>query len=163
MKPFVTCLWYDSEAEQAAAFYVSVFKDKGKMGKIARVVSGTEVHGKPIGSVLTVEFELNGQQFVGLNGGPIFKPTEATSIQVMCDTQAEIDYYWNAFLGNGGTSSACGWLKDKWGHSWQITPSMLAAMITDPDTAKAKRAMDAMMKMVKLDIATLQKAYAGNS
>lgn len=161
MKPFVTCLWYDSEAEQAATFYVSIFKNKGKMGNIARVVSGTEVHGRPMGSALTAEFELNGQLFVGLNGGPIFTPTEATSIQIMCDTQDEIDYFWDAFLAHGGKSSACGWLKDKWGHSWQITPSMLAAMISDPDAVKAKRAMDAMMKMVKLDIAALQKAYNG--
>ncbi len=161
MKPFVTCLWYDSEAEQAAKFYVSVFKDKGKMGNIARVVSGTEVHGNPLGSVLTADFELNGQKFVGLNGGPVFKPNEATSIQIMCDTQAEIDYFWDAFLANAGTPSACGWLKDKWGHSWQITPWVLTSMISDPDTKKAKRAMDAMMSMVKFDIAALEKAYNG--
>ena len=161
MKPFVTCLWYDSEAEQAAKFYVSTFRERGKMGSIARVTSGTEVHGRALGSVLTADFELNGQKFVALNGGPIFTPTEATSIQVMCDTQDEVDYFWDAFLANKGTPSACGWLKDKWGHSWQITPYVLASMISNPDTAKAKRDMDAMMKMVKLDIATLEKAYAG--
>lgn len=161
MKPFVTCMWFDSEAEEAAKFYVSVFKEKGKMGNLARVTSGTEVHGRPLGSVLTADFELNGQHFVGLNGGPVFKPNEAFSVQVMCDTQAEIDYFWDAFLANTGTPSACGWLKDKWGFSWQITPYVLAGMISDPDTKKAKRAMDAMMGMVKLDIAELQKAYAG--
>lgn len=161
MKPFVTCLWFDSEAEEAAKFYVSVFKDKGKMGNLTRVVAGTEVHGRPLGSVLTADFELNGQKFVALNGGPAFKPNEAWSVQVMCDTQAEVDYYWDALMAGGGAPSACGWLKDKFGYSWQVTPSILPPMLMDPDTNKAKRAMEAMMGMIKLDIAALQKAYAG--
>lgn len=142
-------LWFDSEAEQAARYYVSIFKN-AKLGEI----SG------PKDKPLTVAFELDGQPFVGLNGGEYYKFSEAVSFQISCEDQAEVDWFWDKLLADGGQPSQCGWLKDRWGVSWQVTPKVLPTLIGHPDPAKAKRAMDAMMKMVKLDIATLEAAVA---
>jgi len=154
------CLWFDTQAEDAAKFYTSIFKD-AKIVTITRYPdTGQEIHGKPAGSVLTVEFELNGQSFTALNGGPHFKFTEAVSFVVRCHTQAEIDYYWRR-LGEGGDEAArqCGWLKDKYGLSWQIVPVALLDMLQDRDTAKCDRVMKALLQMKKLDLAALQRAY----
>lgn len=156
------CLWFDTQAEEAARFYTSVFKDS-KINVISRYPAvGQEIHGKPAGSVMTVEFELNGQTFTALNGGPIFKFNEAVSLQVDCATQEELDYFWEK-LGEGGDPEACqcGWLKDKFGLSWQIVPEMMPALLTNPDSAGAQRAFQAMMDMKKLDIAALQSAFDG--
>ena len=150
-------MWFDTEAEEAARFYFSVFKDS-RMGKISRYVDeGQEVHGKEAGSVMTAEFEIAGQKFVGLNGGPHFKFTEAVSFQVHCDDQDEVDYFW-AKLTEGGKEVACGWLKDKYGLSWQIVPKALLEMLSD-EPAKAKRVTKAFMQMKKFDIAALRRAY----
>jgi len=155
------CLWFDTEAEEAARFYCSVFKDS-RMGKISRYVDeGQEIHGKEAGSVMTVEFEIAGQKFVGLNGGPHFKFTEAVSFQVHCDDQDEVDYFW-AKLTEGGKEVACGWLKDKYGLSWQIVPKALLEMLSD-EPAKAKRVTKAFMQMKKFDIAALRRAYEGEA
>ena len=156
------CLWFDKQAEDAAKFYVSVFKDS----KITRVShygeAGKETHGQRPGSVLTVEFELSGQRFTALNAGPAFKFNEAVSLQVFCETQEEIDSFWQK-LSEGGDPRAqqCGWLKDKYGLSWQIVPTVVAELIGDQKTAASGRAMEAMMTMKKLDIAALKRAYAG--
>lgn len=153
-------LWFDTQAEQAATFYVSIFADSrikrvSRYGKIGR-----ETHGNEAGSVLTVEFEIGGQTFVALNGGPRLKFNEAVSFQVTCDTQDEIDYFWNR-LSDGGQEGHCGWLKDKYGLSWQVVPSALPQMLSDPDSAKSERAMAALLKMKKFDLAELQQAHAG--
>jgi predicted 3-demethylubiquinone-9 3-methyltransferase (glyoxalase superfamily) len=154
------CLWFDSEAEEAASFYTSVFENS-RIKRINRYgKAGREVHGKDAGSVLTVEFEIDGQPFVALNGGPLFKFNEAVSFQVFCDTQNEIDYFWDA-LSRGGTESRCGWLKDKYGVSWQIVPSALPQMMADADVAKSERAMNALLQMTKLDLDALRRACAG--
>jgi predicted 3-demethylubiquinone-9 3-methyltransferase (glyoxalase superfamily) len=156
------CLWFDSEAEQAAQFYTGIFKNS-QIHSITRYSeAGREVHRRPPGSVMTVEFELNGQPFTALNGGPVFKFNEAVSFQIMCKTQEEVDHYWNR-LGEGGDPSAqqCGWLKDKYGLSWQVVPTKMIEMLNDPDREKADRAFEAMMKMKKLDIAELQRAFEG--
>jgi predicted 3-demethylubiquinone-9 3-methyltransferase (glyoxalase superfamily) len=154
------CLWFDSEAEEAASFYTSVFENS-RIKRINRYgKAGREVHGKDAGSVLTVEFEIDGQPFVALNGGPLFKFNEAVSFQVFCDTQNEIDYFWDA-LSRGGTESRCGWLKDKYGVSWQIVPSALPQMMGDADVAKSERAMNALLQMTKLDLDALRRACAG--
>jgi predicted 3-demethylubiquinone-9 3-methyltransferase (glyoxalase superfamily) len=158
------CLWFDTQAEDAAKFYTSIFKGS-KIVTITRYPdAGQEIHGKPAGSVLTVEFELNGQSFTALNGGPHFKFNEAVSFQIECETQAEVDYYWEK-LGAGGDPNAqqCGWLKDKFGLSWQVVPKGMAEVLNDPDTAKSKRAFEAMLQMKKLDIADLQRAFAGGT
>jgi predicted 3-demethylubiquinone-9 3-methyltransferase (glyoxalase superfamily) len=153
-------LWFDDQAEAAANFYTGIFRNS-RIWKIARYgEAGREVHGKPPGSVLTVEFELDGQPFTALNGGPMFKFSEAISFQVDCKTQKEVDYFWEK-LSEGGSTGQCGWLKDKFGVSWQIVPTVLADLLSDPDPAKASRAMEAMLQMIKLDIAALRKAYAG--
>jgi predicted 3-demethylubiquinone-9 3-methyltransferase (glyoxalase superfamily) len=155
------CLWFDGQAEEAARFYVSVFK-KGKITAITRYPAvGQEVHKRPAGSVMTVEFVLNGLPFMGLNGGPAFKFNEAVSLMVLCDTQAEIDYYWDTLSSGGGAPSACGWLKDRYGLSWQIVPKALMKMWKDPKSPATERAFAAMMDMVKLDIAKLKAAYKG--
>jgi predicted 3-demethylubiquinone-9 3-methyltransferase (glyoxalase superfamily) len=154
------CLWFDSQAEEAAKFYTGIFPHS-KIGDIARYgEAGREFHGKPPGSVMTVAFELDGQPFTALNGGPIFKFTEAISFQILCDTQAEIDHYWNN-LGAGGdeTAQQCGWLKDKFGVSWQVVPRLLPQLLQSPDGAKSQRAMKALLQMKKLDIAELQHAF----
>ena len=156
------CLWFDHQAEEAAGFYTGIFRDS-KIVMIARYgKAGREFHGKPAGSVMTVAFELEGHAFTALNGGPIFKFNEAISLQVMCDTQEEVDYYW-AKLSEGGDEKAqqCGWLKDKYGVSWQIVPRIGLEMVGDPDSEKSQRAMEAMLRMKKLDIAELKRAYAG--
>jgi predicted 3-demethylubiquinone-9 3-methyltransferase (glyoxalase superfamily) len=158
------CLWFDSEAEDAAKFYVSIFKNSA-IGTITRYgKEGFEIHGKPEGSVLTVSFQLEGQEFTALNGGPHFKFTEAISLLVRCETQAEVDYYWEK-LGEGGDEKAqqCGWLKDKYGLSWQIVPAAALEMIADPDTEKSARVMKALLRMKKLDLAALRRAYDGTS
>lgn len=162
MQKITPCLWFDSNAEEAAKFYASVFKNS-KIGRISRYgEAGREVHGRPAGSVMTVEFELNGQTFTALNGGPVFQFTEAVSLQVMCETQEEIDYYWEK-LSQGGDPSAqqCGWLKDKYGLSWQIVPTILAGLMSGKDAKAADRVMEALLQMKKLDIEGLQRAYRG--
>ena len=156
------CLWFDSQAEEAAHFYTRIFKNSRIVAVSRYPEAGYEVHHRPAGSVLTVAFELEGQPFTALNGGPLFKFNEAISLQVHCHDQPEIDYYWKA-LGAGGDSDAqqCGWLKDRFGLSWQIVPASLAQMLTDPDNAKSERVFSAIMGMKKLDLPALQKAYAG--
>lgn len=156
------CLWFDDQAEEAARFYVSVFK-KGKIRSVNRYPGvGQEIHGRPAGSVMTVDFVLNGLPFTALNGGPLFKFNEAMSLQVLCRTQAEIDYYWEK-LGAGGDprAQACGWLKDKFGVSWQVAPLGVVKLFQDPKSKAAERAFAAMMQMKKLDIAALRKARKG--
>lgn len=152
-----TCLWFDGQAEEAAHYYVSVFKNSS----IGRVSHYTEGAMQPAGTVLTVEFTVNGHKFVALNGGPQFKFTEAISFQMFCQNQEEIDYYWTKLTEGGGEPGPCGWLKDRYGVSWQVIPERLDEMISDPDTAKSARAMQAMLSMGKLDIAALEKAYRG--
>lgn len=154
------CLWFDDKAKEAAEFYTSVFKD-------ARIITTThygpeaaKASGQREGSVMTVSFDIEGQRFLALNGGPAFKFTEAISLMVNCETQAELDAMWNA-LSSGGSASVCGWLKDKYGLSWQIVPSVLADMFDCGDPAKLNRVMAAVMQMTKLDIAALQRAYDG--
>ena len=154
------CLWFQDQAEQAARFYTSVFKNS-RVGRVTRYgEAGHDHHGRPAGSVMTVAFELDGQPFVALNGGPLFKFNEAVSMQVFCDTQEEIDWFWTK-LGNGGDEKAqqCGWLKDQYGLSWQIVPRVLPEMLADPTTEKSERAMNAMLSMKKLDIEKLRQAY----
>jgi predicted 3-demethylubiquinone-9 3-methyltransferase (glyoxalase superfamily) len=154
------CLWFDTEAEEAANFYVSIFKDS-KIRSVNRYVkAGQEVHGKPAGSVMAVEFEIEGQKFVGINGGPQFKFSEAISFQIHCRTQEEIDYYWNR-LTEGGKEVACGWLKDKFGLSWQVVPTRLMELLSDKDAAKVERVTNAFMKMKKFDIEKLRRAFEG--
>jgi predicted 3-demethylubiquinone-9 3-methyltransferase (glyoxalase superfamily) len=158
----VPCLWFDSQAEEAAKFYVSVF-EKARITLVSYYgAEGQEVHGRKPGSVMTVAFELDGVAFTALNGGPHFKFNEAISLQVMCETQEEIDPNWGK-LSAGGDDKAqqCGWLKDRYGLSWQIVPAVLVDMVADRDQAKAGRVMNAMLKMKKLDIATLKRAYTG--
>jgi len=151
-------LWFDNQAEQAAKFYTSIFKNS-RIGKIARYdKAGEKAAGRPAGSVMTVEFQLEGQTFVALNGGPLFKFTEAISFVVNCKTQAEIDMFWKK-LSAGGKEVQCGWLKDKYGLSWQIVPTVLGELLSDKDAAKSQRVMEAMLKMVKLDIRKLKQAY----
>jgi predicted 3-demethylubiquinone-9 3-methyltransferase (glyoxalase superfamily) len=147
-------LWFDTQAEEAAKFYCSVFPNS----KILRTSYYGETGPGPKGSVMTVDFELDGQRFVGLNAGPIFKFTEAVSFVVDCKTQQDVDNYWEK-LSAGGEKSDCGWLKDRYGLSWQITPTLLTEALTDPDTKKRDRVMQAMMKMKKLEIEPLRKAY----
>jgi predicted 3-demethylubiquinone-9 3-methyltransferase (glyoxalase superfamily) len=156
------CLWFDDQAEEAACSYTGIFPNS-TITKVTRYPeAGHEVHGRPAGSVMTVAFELDGQPFTALNGGPLFKFNEAVSFQVMCETQAEVDRYWDR-LSEGGDESArqCGWLKDRFGLSWQVLPMQLLEMIGDPDWARANRVMAALLPMKKLDIAMLQRAQAG--
>lgn len=153
---FTTCLWFDGQAEEAANHYVSIFENS----RLGEVVRTTDAGPGPAGSVVTVEFEINGQRFVGLNGGPMFTFSEAVSFQILCDDQAEVDHYWEK-LTQGGEESECGWLKDRFGVSWQVVPRRLMEMLRDPDQEKAKRATEAMLTMRKLDLPALEKAYAG--
>ena len=160
MQGFTTCLWFDNQAEEAARFYTSVFRN-ARIGGITRYgESGAKVSGRPKGSVMTVEFEAAGQKFLGLNGGPQFKFSEAISIMVNCDDQEEIDEYW-AKLSAGGRESVCGWLTDKYGLSWQVVPAELGRMMQDKDPAKPERVMAAMLTMMKVDLAALRRAYRG--
>jgi predicted 3-demethylubiquinone-9 3-methyltransferase (glyoxalase superfamily) len=160
MEKITPCLWFDSNAEEAVNFYTAIFKNS-KIGKISRYgKEGYEIHGKPEGTVLTVEFELNGQRFTALNGGPLFKFNEAISFQVGCESQEELDYYWEK-LSEGGDKNAqrCGWLKDKYGVSWQIIPTILGEMLQDKNAKKSASVMKALLQMGKLDIKTLKRAY----
>lgn len=150
------CLWFNDNAEEAMKFYTSVFK-KSKKGKISRYGKGAPM---PEGTALTVTFQLEGQEFLGLNGGPLFKFSEAISFVVHCKTQKEIDYYWEE-LSKGGAKVECGWLKDKFGLSWQIVPTILSELMTSKDPKKSSRVMQALLKMKKLDIKTLKEAYNG--
>jgi predicted 3-demethylubiquinone-9 3-methyltransferase (glyoxalase superfamily) len=164
LQPITPCLWFASEAEEAARFYTGIFKNS-KIGAISRYgEAGREVHGQAPGTVMTVQFELNGQPFTALNGGPIFKLNEAVSFQIMCRTQDEVDQYWNK-LSEGADKSAqqCGWLKDKFGLSWQVVPTVLAEMMSDPDKEKSGRVMQALLQMKKLDIAELEQAFEGET
>jgi len=153
-------LWFNNQAEEAAKFYNSIFRNS-RIGKITRYgKEGEKVAGRPAGSVMTVEFQLEGQDFIALNGGPGFKFNEAISFVVNCDSQAELDRYWKK-LSAGGQEVQCGWLKDKYGISWQIVPSELGALLSDKDAAKSERVMRALLKMVKLDIGKLKRAAKG--
>ncbi|MDP1645418.1 MAG: VOC family protein [Thiobacillus sp.] len=154
------CLWFDKQAEEAAAFYTAIFKNS-RIGGITRYgKEGFEIHGRPAGTVMTVEFELNGQAFTALNGGPVFNFNEAISFQVLCETQQEVDYYW-ARLAEGGDEQAqqCGWLKDKFGLSWQVVPKALSEWVGDPGSEKSQRAMKAMLQMKKIDLEKIRQAY----
>ena len=156
------CLWFDSQAEEAAAFYTAIFPNS-RIVKVGRYgEAGKDIHKRPPGSVMVVEFELDGQSFTALNGGPLFTFSEAVSFQVSCATQQDVDYYWER-LSAGGDPSAqqCGWLKDRFALSWQVVPTILPELVGDPSSPQSQRAMTAMMQMKKLDIARLQEAYAG--
>jgi predicted 3-demethylubiquinone-9 3-methyltransferase (glyoxalase superfamily) len=157
----VPCLWFDSEAEEAAKLYVSVFRNARILGTSHYIEEGSEIHGRRAGTVMTVEFELDGQRFVGLNGGPQFKFSEAISFQIMCETQDEVDHYWSRLTAGGGQEDRCGWLKDRFGLSWQVVPTALLEMLKSPDPAAVQRVTKAFMQMKKFDIAALKKAHAG--
>jgi predicted 3-demethylubiquinone-9 3-methyltransferase (glyoxalase superfamily) len=157
MQKITPFLWFDSQAEEAAKFYVSIFKDS----KIIGVTHYGEAGPGPKGSVLTVKFQIAGQEFVALNGGPMFKFNESVSFVVNCETQEEIDYFWEKLTAGGGEESRCGWLSDKFGLSWQVVPTLLQEMMLDKDEAKSNRVMEAILEMDKLDLATLQRAYEG--
>jgi predicted 3-demethylubiquinone-9 3-methyltransferase (glyoxalase superfamily) len=160
MQKIVPCLWFDNNAEDAVNFYTSIFRNS-KIGDVTRYgKEGYEIHGREAGTVMTIDFEIEGQKFVALNGGPIFKFNEAISFQVHCETQKEVDYYWDN-LSEGGDEQAqqCGWLKDKYGVSWQIAPTILGKMLLDKDPQRSDRVMKALLQMRKLDISTLKQAY----
>ena len=162
MQKISPCLWFDNNAEDAVQFYVSIFKN-ALVGNVTRYgKEGYEIHKKKEGTVMTIDFEIEGQKFLALNGGPVFKFNEAISFQIYCDTQEEIDYYWEK-LTEGGDKNAqvCGWLKDKFGVSWQVVPLVLIKMLQDKDSNKTERVMKAMLQMHKLDINALTKAYQG--
>jgi predicted 3-demethylubiquinone-9 3-methyltransferase (glyoxalase superfamily) len=161
-QPITPCLWFENQAEEAARFYTGIFKNS-KIGKISRYgEAGKDVHGQTPGSVMTVAFELEGQPFLALNGGPLFKFNEAVSFQVICKDQKEIDYYWEKLTPGGDPSAQqCGWLKDKFGLSWQVVPSVLTEMLSGPISEKSQRAMSALMEMKKFDIAELERAFNG--
>jgi predicted 3-demethylubiquinone-9 3-methyltransferase (glyoxalase superfamily) len=150
------CLWFDGEAEAAANFYVSIFKD----ARITAVSRYGEAGPGPKGSVMAIEFELDGQTFTAVNGGPMFKFTEAISFSISTETQEETDYFWNKLTSGGGQESQCGWLKDRFGLSWQVVPTALSKLLSDPDKNKAQRVMQAMLQMKKIDIAALHRAAA---
>jgi predicted 3-demethylubiquinone-9 3-methyltransferase (glyoxalase superfamily) len=158
MQKITPCLWFDDQAEEAALFYTAIFNDSqivdiGRYGEV-----GQEIHGKPPGSVMIVVFELQGQRFSALNGGPQFKFSEAISLQVHCETQEEVDYYWEK-LSAGGAEGQCGWLKDKYGLSWQVVPTPAIKLLEDKDPEKSARVMTALLQMSKIDIAALKKAH----
>ena len=162
LQKIVPCLWFDRQAEEAARFYVSLFKHSS-VGQITRYTeAGRETHGRAPGEVMTVAFDLSGQSFTALNGGPAFKFNEAVSMQILCDNQKEIDKFWDA-LSEGGDATAqqCGWLKDKFGLSWQIVPRELSDMMADQDSSKTSRVMRALLGMTKIDIKELERAYRG--
>jgi predicted 3-demethylubiquinone-9 3-methyltransferase (glyoxalase superfamily) len=157
MDNLVTCLWFDTEGEDAANFYTSIFPNS-KVGNVARYGAAGP---RPEGTVMTASFELMGQEFVALNGGPDFKFNEAISFQIMCDDQAEVDRYWEQLTADGGEPGPCGWLKDKFGVSWQVVPNALPRLLANPDPEKAQRVMAAMLEMKKIEIAELEAAAAG--
>lgn len=157
-------LWFDDQAEEAARFYTAIFRNS-HIGRISRYgKAGFEIHGRPEGSVMTVEFELEGQSFTALNGGPVFTFNEAVSFMVSCETQDEVDYYWER-LSDGGDEEAqqCGWLKDRYGVSWQVVPSVVGELLGDPGSEQSQRAMRAFLQMKKIDIAALKSAYEGEA
>ncbi len=158
-KQIVTHLWYDNEAEEAAKLYMSIFKDGKIHGTTRYPKSSEQVTGKKAGTVMTVDFEIMGQQFVALNGGPDFKVSEAVSFMIPCDDQKEIDYYWEALLAGGGEESVCGWLKDKFGVSWQVVPERLNEMLRDSNQAKVEAVTACFMQMKKLELAPLEEAF----
>jgi predicted 3-demethylubiquinone-9 3-methyltransferase (glyoxalase superfamily) len=163
MQKITPFLWFDHQAEEAAKFYTSIFKNS-KMGRIFRYDEETAKvshSGRPAGSVLTIEFEIESQKFVALNGGPQFKFNESISFVVNCETQNEVDYFWEKLTADGGEESQCGWLRDKFGVSWQVTPTVLIDMLHDKDAEKSERVMKAMLQMQKIDIKKLKAAYAG--
>jgi predicted 3-demethylubiquinone-9 3-methyltransferase (glyoxalase superfamily) len=161
MQKITTFLWFNDNAEEAVKFYTSIFK-KSKVRKVARYPEGAEkVTGRPAGSVMTIEFQIEGQEFVALNGGPDFKFTEAISLVVNCKTQREVDYYWKRLTAGGGQEVQCGWLKDKFGLSWQVVPTDLGELMSSKDAAKSQRVMHAMLQMVKLDVKKLKDAAKG--
>ena len=162
MQSMITpCLWFDHQAEDAAKYYIAIFKNS-KITAISRYgEAGQKIHGQKPGSVMTVEFELNGQSFTALNGGPVFKLNEAVSFQVECETQQELDYYWEKLSADSDPAAQqCGWLKDKFGLSWQVVPKILRKLLMDRDTTKSQRVMQALLQMKKLDIEALQRAFA---
>lgn len=161
-RPIVPCLWFDHQAEEAAHFYVEIFPDSRIVSVLRYGEAGFEIHGRPAGSVLTVDFELGGEPFTALEGGPHFRFNEAISLQVMCDTQEEVDYFWER-LGEGGDPEArqCGWLKDRYGVSWQVVPSVISDLLRDHRSEASQRAMAALLGMKKLDIAELRRAFDG--
>jgi predicted 3-demethylubiquinone-9 3-methyltransferase (glyoxalase superfamily) len=161
MQKITPFLWFDDKAEEAANLYVSLFKNSKITGATRYDEKAAEASGRPKGTVMTIEFQLEGQEFVALNGGPHFKFTEAVSFVVSCETQEEVDKFWEE-LSEGGQESQCGWLKDRYGLSWQIVPTVLSKMLRDKDPARAKRVMEAMLKMRKLDIQALKQAYDQN-
>lgn len=160
MQKITPCLWFDDNAEEAAKFYTSIFKNS-KIGAVTRYgKEGHEIHGRPAGSAMTITFKLDGQEFMGLNGGPVFKFNEAVSFIVHCKTQKEIDYFWeNLSAGGNPKAQQCGWLKDKFGVSWQIVPTILEKLLNPKDSRKADRVIKAILQMKKLDIKALQQAY----
>ena len=162
MQKISPCLWFDNNAEEGVAFYVSIFKN-AKVGNVTRYgKEGYEIHKREEGTVMTVDFDLEGQKFLALNGGPVFKFNEAISFQIYCETQEEVDYYWGKLTEDGDKmAQQCGWLKDKYGVSWQVVPTILVKMLQDKDSNKSERVMKAMLQMQKLDISTLKKAYQG--
>ena len=161
MQKITPFLWFDGQAEDAVKFYTSLFKNS-KIGRILRNAEGpAEKTGRPVGSVLTIEFEIEGQKLIALNGGPLFKFNESVSFVVNCETQEEVDYFWGKLTADGGEESQCGWLKDKFGLSWQITPTVLIDMLHDKDPEKSERVMNAMLQMRKIEIPRLKAAYGG--
>ena len=162
MTRIVPCLWFADQAEQAAEFYTSIFKNS-KVNAVTRYgAAGFEIHRRPAGSVMTVDFELDRQRFTALNGGPVFTFNEAVSFQIMCTTQEEVDFYWDKLTAGGDPKAQqCGWLKDKFGLSWQVVPEGMQEMLSDPGSEAASRAMTAMMQMKKLDLHALKRAYEG--
>ncbi|MDB5254173.1 MAG: 3-demethylubiquinone-9 3-methyltransferase family protein [Parcubacteria group bacterium] len=159
MQKITPFLWFDNQAEEAANLYVSLFPNSRIKNSNRYTEEGAEVSGQSAGSVMAVSFELDGQEFSAINGGPMFKFTEAVSFVVSCKDQAEVDHFWNGLTAEGGAESQCGWLKDKFGLSWQIIPEQMNKMMSDPDPVKAGRVMAAMLKMKKIDIAKLEEAY----
>lgn len=160
--PITPCLWFDTRAEDAVKFYCGIFENS-RVTHVAQFPdTGKDIHGKDAGTVMTVAFEIDGQKFLALNGGPQFKFDQAVSFILYCETQKEIDYFWTK-LTDGGQESQCGWLKDKFGLFWQVAPAALPKMMTDPDAKKTARVMDAFMKMKKLDVAAIERAYAGQA
>ena len=161
MQKITPFLWFEDQAEEAANFYTSLFENS-KIGRIFRYTEeAAEKTGCPVGSVLTIEFEIEGQKFVALNGGPLFKFNESISFVINCETQEEVDYFWGKLTADGGEESACGWLKDKFGLSWQVTPTVLIDMLHDNDQEKSGRVMQAMLQMKKIEIPKLKAAYGG--
>lgn len=163
LRTIAPCLWFDHQAEEAADFYVSIFPDS-RIGRIARYgEAGQEIHGRAAGSVMTVEFELDNQPFTALNGGPAFRFSEAVSFQILCETQQDIDRYWGRLTEGGDTQAQqCGWLKDRYGLSWQVVPAAVIRMMCDPDQERRDRVMNSILRMKKLVIADLERAFEGS-